>query len=115
MSCIAAYYELLLHGLRSIAPELMKRVRVCRQQETILTGPSEYWISVINAGRNSNLGDITRSLPPGESLEFAGQVVSSLMHVGDVMALCDGSEVTLCCDKSNENMHNFAARYCESR
>jgi tyrosyl-tRNA synthetase len=114
-ACISAFYELLLHGLRSIAPELMKKVRVCWQQEMILAGPSEYWISVINAGRGSNLGDVTRSLPPGESLEFAGQVLSSLMHVGDVMALCEGVDVTLCCDKYHENLHNFAAGYCDTR
>jgi len=114
--CIKAFYDLLLHGLSSLAPELMKQVRVCWQQETILSGASEYWISVINAGRGSNLGDVTRSLPPGETLEFAGQVLCSLMHAGDVMALCEeGLDVVLCCDKYHENLHTFAAGYCKSR
>lgn len=78
----------------------------------ILTNPSDYWISVINAGRASNLGDVTKSLPAGEGLEFAGQVVSTLMHAADVMALCEGVDVTLCCDEQRENAHNFASGYC---
>jgi tyrosyl-tRNA synthetase len=115
-SAIKAFYDLLLHGLTSLAPELMKRVRVCWQQELILSGASEYWISVINAGRGSNLGDVTKALAEGETLDFAGQVVSTLMHAGDVMGLCeDGNDVVLCCDKSHEQLHNFAAGYCKGR
>lgn len=115
-SLIKAFYDLLLHGLSSIAPETMKNVRVCWQQEMILSGPSEYWISVINAGRAQNLGDVTRALPAGETLEMAGQVVATLMHAGDVLALCeDGNGVVLCCDKHHENLHSFAAGYCKTR
>jgi len=115
-SAIKAFYDLLLHGLTSLAPELMKKVRVCWQQELILSGASEYWISVINAGRGSNLGDVTNALAEGETLDFAGQVVSTLMHAGDVMGLCeDGNDVVLCCDKSHERLHNFAAGYCKGR
>lgn len=114
-ACIKAFYDLLLHGLRSVAPEDMKRVRVCWQGEMILSGASEYWISVINAGRGSTLGDVIKSLPEGETLEMAGQVVASLMHAGDVMALCEGVDVTLCSDKHHVNLHNFAAGYCEKR
>jgi tyrosyl-tRNA synthetase len=81
----------------------------------ILSGPSEYWISVINAGRSSTLRDITASLPEGKTLEMSGQVVASLMHAGDVLALCEGVDVTLCSDKNNENLHKFAASICKSR
>jgi tyrosyl-tRNA synthetase len=111
--CIKAFYDLLLHGLRSLAPTLMSKVRVCWQGEMILSDPGVYWISVINSGRASNLGDITRSLPLSESLEFAGQVVSSLMHSADVMALCEGVPVTLCSDKHHENLHSFASSMCK--
>lgn len=112
-SCIRSYYELLLHGLNTLAPDLMKNVKVCWQGEMILVDPGEYWISVINAGRGSNLGDITKALPAGETLDFAGQVVASLMHVGDVMALCEGVEVTLCSDSYHDNLHAFARGMCE--
>lgn len=41
--CVKAWYELLLAGLRSLAPELMERVQVQWQGEAILKGPSDYW------------------------------------------------------------------------
>mmetsp|Transcript_28986 Transcript_28986/g.46722 ORF Transcript_28986/g.46722 Transcript_28986/m.46722 type:complete len:741 (-) Transcript_28986:57-2279(-) len=114
-ACIKAFYDVLLHGLNMIAPELMKQTRVCWQEEMILSGPSEYWISVINAGRSSTLGDVTRSLAEGKTLEMSGQVVASLMHAGDVLALCEGVDVTLCSDKNHANLHKFASSICKAR
>jgi tyrosyl-tRNA synthetase len=114
-TCIRSFYEILLFSLNMLAPDLMAQVRVCWQEEMILSAPSEYWISVINAGRAVNLGQVTASMPEGTSLEFAGQVVASLMHAGDVMGLCEGVDVTLCCDRAHENLHTFASNYCESR
>merc|ERR1719277_1549332 len=113
-NCVRGFYELLLFGLRSLAPELMEGVRVCWQGETILSGPSEYWISVINAGRRCNLEQIRASLAPGESLELASQVFASLMHIGDVMAFAGGSQVTLCCDERHQKAHLLAAQQCEA-
>jgi len=111
--CISGFYELLLHGLRTLAPELMQRVRVVWQGEAILSGPSEYWISVINAGRWASIEDIRTALPEGEQLEYASQVVTSLMHVGDILALCEGTEVTLCCSSFHSGLHQLASKYCE--
>jgi len=108
---IRGYYELLLHGLRGVAPELMESTRVCWQGEAILAGPSEYWISVINAGRRTTLEQIRAALPAGESLEFAGQVFASLMHMADVLALSAAS-VVLCCDRPHEGAHRLAAQHC---
>jgi len=112
--CIKAFYDLFLFGLRTLAPELMQKVRVCWQGDMILSGPSEYWISVINAGRRSSLESIRKSLPAAETLESASQVVSSLMHVGDVFALHGSGAVTLCCDRSHEGLHKLAKHHCET-
>lgn len=114
VACIRGYYELLLFGLRALAPALMEEVRVCWQGEMILSGPSEYWISVINAGRRCTLEDIRKHLPLGETLEYASQVFASLMHIGDVLSLTAASSVTLCCDKYHENLHHIAAEHCEA-
>merc|ERR1719189_970529 len=80
----------------------------------ILMGASEYWISVINAGRRCTLGEIAESLPQGQSLDVASQVFTSLMHVGDVLALTGAKSVTLCCDAQHERAHRFAAAQCEA-
>ena len=37
--CISGFYNILLHGLRCFAPELMKGVQVMWQGEAILKGP----------------------------------------------------------------------------
>jgi len=112
--CIVGYYELLLHGLRSLAPELMESVLVCWQGKSILEGPNDYWTSVINAGRKCSLEDVRASLCEGESLEGASQVVAALMHVADVLALSGGGvPVSLCGDAAHEGLHALAARYIE--
>lgn len=113
-ACIKSYYELFLFGLRTLAPALMEKVKVCWQGEAILSGPSEYWISVINAGRRSSVETVRSLLPHGESLEYASQVLASLMHVGDVFALSGGGPVVLCSDKYHENLHRLAAQNCET-
>lgn len=63
-----------------LAPSLMDGVRVCWQSELILSGPSEYWISVINAGRRTSLDMIRNALAPGDSLENASQVIEITPH-----------------------------------
>mmetsp|Transcript_115014 Transcript_115014/g.321426 ORF Transcript_115014/g.321426 Transcript_115014/m.321426 type:complete len:724 (+) Transcript_115014:84-2255(+) len=113
-ACIRGYYEILLFGLRGLAPSLMDGVRVCWQSELILSGPSEYWISVINAGRRTSLDMIRNALAPGDSLENASQVFASLMHIGDVLCFTGSSSLTLCCDERHENLHRLAGSTCES-
>jgi len=95
---IKSFYEILLFGLKGLAPDVMKDVRVCWQGEMILSGPSEYWISVINAGRALNLNDVREALPPGESLEQACQVFSTLMHIGDLLSFTEAKKVTFYSD-----------------
>jgi len=113
-ACIQGYYELFLFALRSLAKDLMQDTRVCWQGEMIVSGPSEYWISVINAGRKCSLDAIRKGLPDGESLEHAGQVFSTLMHISDVLALTGAPATKLCCDGHHENMHRLAAEHCAS-
>mmetsp|Transcript_53731 Transcript_53731/g.172219 ORF Transcript_53731/g.172219 Transcript_53731/m.172219 type:complete len:746 (-) Transcript_53731:71-2308(-) len=113
-ACIEAFYQLLLFGLQALAPELMQNVQVCWQGAMILSGPSEYWISVINTGRRTSLEEVRSRLPSGESLEYASQVLASLMHVGDVLALSGASSTTLCGDKYHDNLHHLAIQHCKT-
>jgi len=113
--CIQGFYEILLSGLRTLAPELMQRVEVCWQGEKILSGPSEYWISVINAGRRFSVEALRSGLADGDSFEYACQVVASLMHVGDALSLVNGvSPPTLCSDSGHQNLHRLAAQHFEA-
>ncbi|CAJ1444041.1 unnamed protein product [Effrenium voratum] len=112
VDCVKSFYELLLHGLRSLDPELMSQVTVQWQGEAILSGPNEYWTSVINAGRQYSLEAVREALPEGEELDGAGQVVATIMHLGDVLAL-GGSEVVLCSGARHRNLHELAAKHAE--
>jgi len=112
IDCVRGYYELLLHGLRSLDPKLMEQVQVLWQGDAILSGPSEYWTSVINAGRQCSLEMVRGALPPGDGLDSASQVLSSIMHVGDVLALAGGEvPTTLCCTPSEEGQHRLSMEY----
>lgn len=112
VECVRGYYELLLHGLRTLDPELMEGVQVQWQGDAILSGPSEYWTSVINAGRQCSLEMIRGALPPGDGLDSASQVLASIMHIGDVLALAGGeAPATLCCGQSEEPMHRLSMEY----
>jgi len=84
---IAAFYLALEEALKVMAPEVMKKVTVMHQSKEILKDPNMYWISVIDVGRKHNLEQIRSALPAGSSLEQAGQVVSTLMNVADVLAI----------------------------
>jgi tyrosyl-tRNA synthetase len=109
---IRGYYDLLLHGLRSLAPDLMERVRVVWQGQAILSDPEPYWTSVINAGRQCSLEAVRKSLPQGEDLEGAGQVIASIMHVGDVLALAHKDNALIICDEHGQDgLHQLAAEH----
>jgi len=109
---IRGYYDLLLHGLRSLAPDLMERVRVVWQGQAILSDPEPYWTSVINAGRQCSLEAVRKSLPQSEDLEGAAQVVASIMHVGDVLALAHKDSALIICDEHGQyGLHQLAAEH----
>lgn len=114
--CIKAFYSLLLHGLEALAPATMEAVEVLWQGDAILSGPEDYWTSVINAGRQCSLEEIRTSLPEGTSLESAGQVVSTIMHIGDMLALAGepGVPATVCCGEEHTKLHELAVRHFAS-
>eukprot|EP00405_Crypthecodinium_cohnii_P014494 CAMPEP_0206462608 /NCGR_PEP_ID=MMETSP0324_2-20121206/26081_1 /ASSEMBLY_ACC=CAM_ASM_000836 /TAXON_ID=2866 /ORGANISM="Crypthecodinium cohnii, Strain Seligo" /LENGTH=854 /DNA_ID=CAMNT_0053934799 /DNA_START=139 /DNA_END=2704 /DNA_ORIENTATION=- len=89
-TAISEYYKFFLLALVRVGGEVMAGVKVLWQTEVILTSPSEYWISVINAGRKCNLEQIRQALPEEEHLDHASQVLALLMQAGDVLALCGG-------------------------
>ena len=51
-----------LQSLRAIAPTIMDDVKTVLQSELMLSGPSNYWISVINVGRFFKLETVKKAL-----------------------------------------------------
>mmetsp|Transcript_73830 Transcript_73830/g.171247 ORF Transcript_73830/g.171247 Transcript_73830/m.171247 type:complete len:857 (+) Transcript_73830:83-2653(+) len=85
---LALWYGLLVDSLKLIAPQLMEKVQPLYQSQEILRSPNAYWISVIDVGRSFKLDRIRRSLADDETLTESSQVVTTLMHVADLLALC---------------------------
>ena len=99
---IAAYYAVLVSALRALDKHLsggeesgiMHNVTIVTQSEAILLDPSNYWISVINAGRHfpldevMGIGIIGLSGSKGmKDSEGVGGVIGRLMMIADVMAV----------------------------
>jgi len=105
MKTVQSCYTLLTEALTAVAPDVMAKVKVLLQSEAILADPSQYWISVINVGRKFQLQQVR---DVDESNEYAGQVVSTLMHVGDVLSV---APTKICCDASERAAHDLAATY----
>lgn len=53
----------------------MNHVTVVLQTELMLSGPSNYWISVINAGRYFKLDTVSKAL--GDPVEVCSHIVSA--------------------------------------
>lgn len=93
---IDAYYKILISSLKALDPTTMSTVQIIYQSEAILADPSNYWISVINAGRHFMLNDVMG--PDMKDSDGAGWVVARLMKTADVagvepasVAFLDGS------------------------
>jgi tyrosyl-tRNA synthetase len=95
---ISAYYSVLLASLRALDVHLhgedksiMKGVTIVTQSDAILKDPSNYWISVINAGRHFSLDVVMgQGIGLGEGMkdsEGVGNVIGRLMLIADVMAV----------------------------
>ncbi|KAL7549320.1 hypothetical protein ACHAWF_012593 [Thalassiosira exigua] len=89
---IAGYFALFLAALRALDRRLhgeegsvMKHVTVVVQSEAILEDPSNYWISVINAGRHFSLDEVMG--PDMKDSEGVGKVIGRLMTIADVLAV----------------------------
>jgi tyrosyl-tRNA synthetase len=80
---------------------------VTLQSEAILTNPNDYWISVINVGRKFTLN---RVRAVDESNLQTSQVISALMHVGDVLGTGAAHIVSI---PSQEPHHLLAIDYCK--
>eukprot|EP00537_Pseudo-nitzschia_pungens_P004470 CAMPEP_0172366344 /NCGR_PEP_ID=MMETSP1060-20121228/14775_1 /TAXON_ID=37318 /ORGANISM="Pseudo-nitzschia pungens, Strain cf. cingulata" /LENGTH=769 /DNA_ID=CAMNT_0013090159 /DNA_START=64 /DNA_END=2373 /DNA_ORIENTATION=+ len=78
---ITAYFTVLVTSLKALSPETMANVQILLQSEAILVDPSNYWISVINAGRHFTLRDVMGNMNDSDSV---GWVIARLMMVGDV-------------------------------
>ena len=70
--------DIFVGGLRALAPELMSSVTVLKQSDSILADPSNYWISVINAGRAHKLAAVRAC---DEASEHVSQVRGWLWHI----------------------------------
>ena len=96
---ISAYYSILLASLRALdvhfhgeEGSIMKNVTIVTQSDAILKDPSNYWISVINAGRYFSLDEVM-GLGIGldgdamKDSEGVGKVIGRLMMIADVLAV----------------------------
>ncbi|KAL3756107.1 hypothetical protein ACHAWU_005611 [Discostella pseudostelligera] len=96
---IASYYSVLLSAVRALdkyhsgseVGNVMQNVTVVTQSDAILLDPSNYWISVINAGRHFPLDEVMGSgIGLGGSMkdsEGVGRVIGRLMMIADVLAI----------------------------
>ncbi len=82
---IGAFYTVFLAALTALDENLMKGVLILKQSEAILADPSNYWISVINAGRYFPLDDVMGSNV--KDADCVGIVIGRLMMVADSMGL----------------------------
>eukprot|EP00965_Chrysotila_dentata_P026484 877049-Pleurochrysis_carterae.AAC.2 len=77
--------------------------------QAILSNPSDYWISVINAGRAHSLSAI-RAID--ESTQEVGQVITSLMQMADVLSLASATnERSIYCLSEQQPLLQLAADY----
>ena len=92
LKLIPAYHAILLSTLRALDIHLhggednaiMKNVTIVLQSEAILKDPSNYWISVINAGRHFQLDTVMGGM---KDADCVGKVIGRLMMIGDVLGV----------------------------
>lgn len=87
LKAIQAFYATLQEAMKLLRPELFEKVEFRMQSAEILRDPNNYWISAIDAGRRLNMGHCTAALNSGETLDESGQVVATLMHCADILAM----------------------------
>ena len=111
---ISAYYSVLLSSLRGLDIYLngkenavMKDVTVLLQSDAILKDPSNYWISVINAGRHFSLDTVMGAgIGLGDGMrdsEQVGVVIGRLMMIADVLAV---NPVSIALDSTADEIGN---------
>ena len=100
---ITAYYTVLATALKALSPETMENVQILLQSDAILADPSNYWISVINAGRHFTLRDVMGSMKDSDNV---GWVIARLMMVADVAGV---EPKSLALSENGDNIHDDAA------
>lgn len=98
IKAIDAFFKIFVTSLQALEPELMNDVVVLKQSEAILSDPSNYWISVINAGRHFSLDDVMGSNV--NDADCVGIVIGRLMKIADIMGLEPASIGTLDSDEN---------------
>ena len=115
IKAIDAFFKIFVTSLQALEPELMNDVVVLHQSEAILSDPSNYWISVINAGRHFSLDDVMGSNV--NDADCVGIVIGRLMKIADIMGLEPASIGTLDSEDAkieSELIKNFFAEKLES-
>jgi len=128
----------------------MANVKVIQQSDLILEQPSDYWLSVINAGRKCQTDDVAflpgaevilgtqdkgvvmstrceetntfsvevngvvhaceaKDLTPVNPLTASSQVITAMMHIGDVVSL--DPAVIVAADSLQNGLHSLASAY----
>lgn len=104
---IPAYHAILLSTLKALDIHLhgednaiMKNVTIVLQSEAILKDPSNYWISVINAGRHFQLDTVMGG--GMKDADCVGKVIGRLMMIGDVLGV-NPKSIALELDNDGDN------------
>jgi tyrosyl-tRNA synthetase len=77
--------------------------------QALLRNPSDYWISVINAGRAFQLSRVLAAV--GEASPEAGHVLAALMHVADVLSIAAADASTVACTPAQQPLTELALEY----
>uniref|UniRef100_A0A7S2R661 tyrosine--tRNA ligase n=1 Tax=Eucampia antarctica TaxID=49252 RepID=A0A7S2R661_9STRA len=108
---IDAYYTILETSLRALDDSdlMTNKVTILRQSEAILLDPSNYWISVINAGRHFMLNDVMGSNV--QDADGVGHVIGRLMKIADVLGMEPASITFAESDVDSQIENNLIARF----
>jgi len=108
VKAIDAFYTILIAAMKALNPKIMDNVDIIKQSDAILSDPSNYWISVINAGRHFMLNEIMGSNV--KDSDGVGLVIGRLMKIADVMGL-DASSITFNSSDDDSIEKELISRY----
>jgi hypothetical protein len=101
MKTIKAAYVFMVEALRGLDLKLggdgLKNVKVMFQSESILIGPSEYWISVINVGRALKVREVQLGYPAQPSGSNVKSTAASAGESNAAAAAAEGEEGVCVC------------------
>ena len=109
LDLIRGSFRVLVEAMQLLDAALMKSVHIVWQGELMLTSPSKYWISVINAGRKFQLQTVCDTLS-NMDISQAGTVVAGLLHVADTLAI--GADAVAATSTSS-SLHMLVSKYID--